>query len=57
MEEMVRDFSAVCPWHLQLIVAKKLVTSALMCNDGVTLSDCELLMMLEELEPLAQRSR
>lgn len=52
VEEMVRDFSTVGPWHLQLIVNKKLVTSALMHNDGVTLSDCELSMMLEDLEPL-----
>ena len=45
------------PRHLQLRISKKLVASGLMCDDDVTLSNNELLIMLEKLEPLVQRNR
>ena len=57
VEEMVRDFSEVGPQHLQLIIAKRLVTGALLRKEGVALIYTEFLMMLEELEPLVQKNK
>ena len=57
VEEMVRDFSGAGPHHLQLTIAKRLVTSALMREEVVALIDIEFSMMLEELEPLVQKNR
>ena len=50
VEEAVRDFSRAGPRHLQLTIAKRLVTSALLHEEGVAIIDMEFLTMLEELE-------
>ena len=39
VEEMVRDFSKARLWHLQMTIAKKLVTSTLIHEEGVALTD------------------
>lgn len=57
VEEMVRNFSGAGPRHLQLTITKRLVTSALMHEEGVAVTNTEFLMMLEELEPLVQKNR
>ena len=57
VEEMVRDFSGAGPQHLQLTIAKRLVTSALLREEGVAITDTEFFTMLEELEPLVQKNR
>ena len=52
VDKIVRDFSGVGLWYLQMTLAKKLVTRELMHEEGIALTNMEFSMMLEELELL-----